>query len=298
MKKLIFAGKGVDKSNPIEPTQMPRGYGGVAVLWTDKIDHLIRPLDDGAERIQCLELSLPRKSNIIASVYLPTRSNRDATMEFQDCANQIYEICQKYQHTHDIILGGDLNEDLSKNDDSKRYKYLQNLISDYDMKFTCAGKTFTISCGVDCSEIDYFLYKTIDSKIIKEKTILYLENSASDHYPIQLELNCTYSSKLTHNRKENPIVHRKINWGKVDKSDYQRIVEYEINQSNLTAKLDCENMEQAIDNLTSIMKNAAEKCAPKRKTFNTKPKLKVWTPEISSNLKLLRNAIKLWISEV
>ena len=64
-ENLHFAGKGVDKSNPIEPTQMPRGYGGVAVLWTDEIDHLIRPLDDGAERIQCIELSLPNKTLLL-----------------------------------------------------------------------------------------------------------------------------------------------------------------------------------------------------------------------------------------
>ena len=33
------------------------------------------------------------------------------------------------------------------------------------------------------------------------------------------------------------------------------------------------------------------------KTYNAKPKLKVWTAEISTNLKHLRSATKLWINE-
>ena len=88
--KIHFAGKGVDRSNPNEPTQMPRGYGGVAVLWTDKTGHLVRPLDDGAERIQCVELSFPDKSIIIAPVYLPTRGGCESDVEFQDCVDQIF----------------------------------------------------------------------------------------------------------------------------------------------------------------------------------------------------------------
>ena len=47
----------------IYPTQMPRGYGGVAVLWHSKIDHMVKPLDDGGERIQCVELDISSTKN-------------------------------------------------------------------------------------------------------------------------------------------------------------------------------------------------------------------------------------------
>ena len=33
--------------DPVLPVQMPRGYGGTAVLWQKKIDHLITPIIDG-----------------------------------------------------------------------------------------------------------------------------------------------------------------------------------------------------------------------------------------------------------
>jgi hypothetical protein len=29
---------------------MPRGYGGVAIIWRKDIDHIIRPLEDGSEK--------------------------------------------------------------------------------------------------------------------------------------------------------------------------------------------------------------------------------------------------------
>ena len=38
---FIGQGKAVDTGDPILPLQMPRGYGGTAVLWKRGIDHLI-----------------------------------------------------------------------------------------------------------------------------------------------------------------------------------------------------------------------------------------------------------------
>ena len=293
---IHFAGKGVDKHNPIEPTQMPRGYGGVAILWTDNIDHLVRPLTDGSERIQCIELSLPERKLIVVSVYLPTTGGRDSLMEFQECVDQISEITEKYCQTHDILLGGDLNEDLDKNDPTKRTKYLQNLITDYNLHYTSTGKTFTNSSGVDCSEIDYFLYRTTKYEVVQEKTILYLNDSVSDHYPIQIKLNCVLHGDRVEKVKIKPNA-SKINWRKVDKDGYQNLVESEIYKLSSNKNYESNHVDENITNLVSIMKGAAEKCAPKKKTFYTKPKLKVWTAEISNNLKSLRTATRLWIGD-
>ena len=35
---------------------MPRGYGGVAVLWRKDVDHIVKELQDGNECMQCIEL--------------------------------------------------------------------------------------------------------------------------------------------------------------------------------------------------------------------------------------------------
>ena len=47
-------GKAVDSDDPILPVQMPRGYGGVGILWKKDIDHLISVIPDGGNRLQCV----------------------------------------------------------------------------------------------------------------------------------------------------------------------------------------------------------------------------------------------------
>ena len=171
---ICFIGKGVDKNNPIEPTQMPRGYGGVAVLWKDKLDSVIRPLEDGSERIQCIELSFFfQQKLLVISAYLPTRSNRESDLEFHVCVDQLNEICQKFNHTYDIVIGGDLNEDLSKCDSkNNRITYLREFLNENNMKYSCTGKTFVKSNGVECSEIDYFLHRINGVKVTVDKRII------------------------------------------------------------------------------------------------------------------------------
>ena len=48
----VGRGKSVDTGDPILPVQMPHGYGGTAILWKKQIDHVIKPLDVGGNRIQ------------------------------------------------------------------------------------------------------------------------------------------------------------------------------------------------------------------------------------------------------
>ncbi|KAL4230436.1 hypothetical protein ACF0H5_010818 [Mactra antiquata] len=50
------AGKGADYRNPLLPIQMPRGYGGVAVMWKKHYSSFITVLSDGSERVQCVNL--------------------------------------------------------------------------------------------------------------------------------------------------------------------------------------------------------------------------------------------------
>ena len=55
-----------------------RGYGGVAIIWRENIDHLIKILPDGTERIQCVEINSNNDTNfLVASVYLPSKGSHD-----------------------------------------------------------------------------------------------------------------------------------------------------------------------------------------------------------------------------
>ena len=81
----------MDTGDPILPVQMPRGYGGVAVLWKDSIDHLVSKVPDGGNRTQCIELAIDDPL-LLVSVYMPCKGLREDVDKFQDCVAQVQEI--------------------------------------------------------------------------------------------------------------------------------------------------------------------------------------------------------------
>jgi exonuclease III len=96
------------------------------------IDHLVRTLPDGSEKIQCIELEGAKRSVIIIlCVYMPANGSKNQ-VEYQECIDELHEIYLKYDHTHDIIIGGDINEDLNKHKpNNTRKAYLINFINEF-----------------------------------------------------------------------------------------------------------------------------------------------------------------------
>ena len=145
-ENLCYAAKGVDKGNPIQPTQVPRDYGGVGVLWRKNIDHMIRELPDGNECMQCIELKDSNsKPLLIVSAYLPTTGYKDSQDRLQEAVDQLYEIVQKFHISHSIIIGGDLNVDLSKADTrDQRFMCIESFIRECRLQYTSDGNIYII----------------------------------------------------------------------------------------------------------------------------------------------------------
>ena len=150
-------GKAVDTGKPILPIQMPRGYGGVGVLWKKQIDHLIRVCQEGGNRIQCVELKGDNPLLLI-SVYMPCRGLTDNLEDFNDCLDQLNEIIQKYSSTHIVIIGGDSNEDMYTEAQSKRKQNMKDFLSENDLITTHTQKTYTGPKGSMVSTLDYIFY--------------------------------------------------------------------------------------------------------------------------------------------
>jgi hypothetical protein len=108
------------------------------------VDHIVKPREDGRERIQAIEIKEKNEEYILlVYVYLPATGGKENITRFCETVDQMYEICQKYQKTHHIIFGGDLNEDLrNANKNSKRKQYLLNFICESELRYTVRGKTF------------------------------------------------------------------------------------------------------------------------------------------------------------
>ena len=119
---ICYETKAVDMNNNIlQPAQVPR---------------------DGGERMQCVEfIDNYTRPLLIVSVYLPTKGCHDID-EYKDSIDQLYEICIKYKTTHDIRIGGDLNEDLNKENGEKRSIYIKQFINDCNLNICYAGSTY------------------------------------------------------------------------------------------------------------------------------------------------------------
>ena len=65
----------------------------MGILWHKDIDSSVNIIDDGGERIQCIEITQEHgKPIIIISVYMPTSGDSVRTMEYQDTVDQMFEI--------------------------------------------------------------------------------------------------------------------------------------------------------------------------------------------------------------
>ncbi|CAC5398499.1 unnamed protein product [Mytilus coruscus] len=103
-KYYTGTGKAVDFKDPIPPTRMPRGHGGVAIVWKKQLDSYITPLPDGNERIQFIEIRGAELLPVLF-VYLPCKGSTDIIEEFKECIDLLNEIYTTYKDTNNILLG-------------------------------------------------------------------------------------------------------------------------------------------------------------------------------------------------
>ena len=101
--------------------------------------------------------SVPNKPILIICVYMPTSGGSEKTIEYHETVDLLNELLQRYQNTYYIVIGGDINEDLSSKAVNSRKKYILDFIDEYNLIFTMDRKSFVNSKGQDCFEIDYFL---------------------------------------------------------------------------------------------------------------------------------------------
>ena len=168
---------------------MPRGYGGTAILSKKQTDHVIKPLDVCGNQIKCVAMNVCEPLLLI-SVYMPRRWITDNYTEFKDTLDQLSVILSQYAPTHQIIIGGDLNEDITLSANGAMAQYLREFIVEHELKTQPTKPTFINPAGAEVSTIDdYFLYShtlsdsTCITSLRRLDTVI---TNVSDHYPIEL----------------------------------------------------------------------------------------------------------------
>ena len=255
--QINYAAKGVDINDPLLPISMPRGYRGVAVIWKNEIDHLVRPIQDGSEKIQAVEIQGKAGDRLLLiSVYMPAKGSKNHQIEYHDCVDQLYELYQKYRDSHTIVIGGDMNEDLNNPISNKRNQYLLDFIRETQLAYNNSSKTFVNSMGQETSEIDYFLHNIKEEEYLKKTVLQNLPENTSDHHPIKLSIDFEYSLQPMKQKVNKPGI-TKVKWEKVDKEWYEVILRENI--SSIKHKLVTGDIPigENILKICEIMKSAA-----------------------------------------
>ena len=85
--------KSVDMNDPIPPVQVPRGYGGTAILYKKNWDIKVDLCPDGCDRINVLVLHTIPKLCVI-NVYMPCRGNNSK----DTYSNTLAQVEEKYRN--------------------------------------------------------------------------------------------------------------------------------------------------------------------------------------------------------
>ena len=294
--KFNVASKSVDEVNPICPIQKPRGYGGVAVLWRKELDHLVKPLLDGSERIQCLELQTEAGMLLLMSIYMPSRGKADADERFSDILDEITTILHKYSK-HIPIIAGDFNVQINPQgltNQSKRELMLSDFMVHNELVLSDAFPqlpTFVHPNGYDSTRIDYCLTRK-QVQIISVECLDNLYGNSSDHHPVGFDVNVTISMVPTKSITVTRV--KRVLWHKIDHSRYQAKLNENLDQLNLKTDTKFDVNCSAIK-LMSCIETAALSVMPNIPKHKS-GKLRIWNSEIAAAAKRTKQSNYEWKS--
>ena len=93
-----------DSTEPLTGFRLPRGQGGVSILWPTYLSSRVKKLEDGNERIIGIELSGTEKLCII-NVYLPTNNpSVNSHIEYAECLDILDNMISKFRCSHKLVL--------------------------------------------------------------------------------------------------------------------------------------------------------------------------------------------------
>ena len=249
----------------VEPGEILKGrpYGGAAILWNKSLNADVKPLKTNSKRICAVKLNTAEISIIIICVYLPcdNYSNTNASDELLFELSQIEALLNDSVYQH-ILLGGDFNSDLSRN--NVQTKSIVDFLNKWSLRTgwqshtATPGPTYLFSDNGPSSQIDHFafsrsLFESLRSMVVNDRP-----DTPSRHYAIAAELDQSIATLPIQMRQFIP----KIAWYKAKEEEKQQystdlrvmledvlLRDSVIECDNLTCT--SENHKSAIDNFCS-----------------------------------------------
>ena len=195
-----------------------RPRGGTAILYHSNINAKIERVETDSDRLTAIVATIDAVSILLISVYMPWDEQRegDNLEEFIGVLNVIKNICLACD-TNYIIIGGDLNCDLNRND--PQTQALKSFIEDEHLYLAINHPMANVShTHESLSTIDHFIVTPNLADYITNYESLHTVQNPSDHSPLLLQMNLDIKYLTTKFRINSPS----ISWSKSTKDQLYR----------------------------------------------------------------------------
>ena len=254
-----------------------RPYGGCAILWKKNINIKIKHVEVESKRICALKISLPDRDVLLINAYMPYDSP-EKEIVYQETIIQIEEVCTMCNVDH-IIIGGDLNTDLSRPHSLNTImlnEFVQRESLQYCNSLDLAQVDYTYESKATHNKscIDHFIVSKNLSSHVESYKVLHEGDNLSDHSPIVLGLAIPvdYASNKTPQQCKS-----KSQWfrsSSVDKNYYKFCLDSSLSKLGLPINAICcsvygcsninhqEEIQQFHDDIYSSCVNASVQAIP------------------------------------
>ena len=247
--KVIAVSSDRNRDYGKEDSRGGRGHGGVAILARKEIELASVGAADDVRVVPVLVRGRTMEMLLIA-VYLPTGTTQDKNIEYQEAIDRICSVIQQHGKGRVVVVGGDLNVDLTKKVHRNK-KHVLNLVEEHNLVVPSnhlEGKaTFYLTENIPVSLLDYFLIGNECAHMIQEYIIPARGAlNRSDHEPVIIRIAMGGAACQKHVRTA------KIDWLKAKK--HGKLEEYRtIIASSLQGNTDIGNIVAEILHAAKIL---------------------------------------------
>ena len=203
----------VNDIDPLPPTQPPRGHAGTAILWNKSLNR---------GRVIAIEIKSKSRNICLINVYLLSRGTTDCDIAFQAALDEIHEIIEKYTPLNKILLGGDFNSSVHRQESCRRDRLLISFLEEHGLSLpdeNPIGPTYMHETTCANSQIDYWFVHPTE----KESAAIgsQCHGNLSDHVEFVLHTDIILINILGDNSEGNILTHSwkdhikpKVRWDK------------------------------------------------------------------------------------
>ena len=253
-----------DTNNPISINRMPRGKGGVCILWPKNLPYEVKRVDPKNERIIAIQLVSNITQILIINVYMPSMGI-SSKKEYQECIDVISNLLS--ENSRDIcILCGDFNATLSEKRNNVHDKIFKKFVKEFNLFHSMESldkPTFIQHSGNGSSQIDYILSNTSDI-LEKRSKILDSHLNTSAHAAVELEISIKLTNKTSNQGNQKKSIQNKILWQKKNHSSYNSHITLLVDKRKL---IETENLSpnSKFLEISKIIQDSANKHIPQKR---------------------------------